>query len=74
LVWELYRKREDAENRIKELGYDFRVDNFCMQNFYATEAALRTVMISYNLMALFKLTVLQAKANERVTTIRPKCF
>lgn len=74
LVWELYRKRGDAENRIKELEYDFGADNFCMQDFYATEAALRTVMISYNLMALFRLTVLQSKVNERVTTIRLKCF
>jgi hypothetical protein len=74
LVWELYRKRGDAENRIKELEYDFGADNFCMQNFYATEAALRSVMISYNLMALFRLTVLQSKVNERVTTIRLKCF
>jgi IS4 transposase len=74
LVWELYRKRGDAENRIKELEYDFGADNFCMQDFYATEAALRTVMVSYNLMALFKLTVIQSKVNERITTIRLKCF
>ena len=74
LVWELYRKRGDAENRIKELEYDFGSDNFCMQDFYATEAALRTVMISYNLMALFKLVVVQPKVNERLTTIRLKCF
>lgn len=74
LVWELYRKRGDAENRIKELEYDFGADNFCMQDFYATEAALRTVMLSYNLMALFKLTVLQSKVNERLTTVRLKCF
>jgi hypothetical protein len=45
-----------------------------MQDFYATESALRTVMVSYNLMALFKLVALQTKANERVTTIRLKCF
>ena len=74
LVWELYRKRGDAENRIKELEYDFGADNFCMQDFYSTEAALRTVMASYNLMALFKLVALQSKANQRVTTIRLKCF
>lgn len=74
LVWELYRKRGDAENRIKELEYDFGADNFCMQDFYSTEAALRTVMISYNLMGLFKLVALQSKANQRVTTIRLKCF
>lgn len=74
LVWELYRKRGDAENRIKELEYDFGADNFCMQDFYATEAALRSVMLAYNLMALFKLTALQSKVNQRLTTIRLKCF
>jgi len=60
--------------RIKELEYDFGADNFCMQDFYSTEAALRTVMISYNVMALFKLVAVQSKANQRVTTIRLKCF
>jgi len=74
LVWELYRKRGDAENRIKELEYDFGADNFCMQDFYATEAALRSVMVGYNLMAIFKLAVMQTKTNERITTIRLKCF
>jgi len=74
LVWELYRQRGDAENRIKELEYDFGADNFCMQDFYATEAALRSVMLSYNLMALFKLTVLQQKVNQRLTTVRLNCF
>jgi hypothetical protein len=74
LVWELYRQRGDAENRIKELEYDFGADNFCMQDFYATEAALRTVMLSYNLMAVFKLAILQQKVNQRLTTIRLNCF
>jgi len=74
LVWELYRKRADCENRIKELEYDFGADNFCMQDFYATEAALRMVMLAYNLMALFKLTVIQTKQSQRLTTIRLKCL
>jgi DDE family transposase len=74
LVWELYRKRANAENHIKELEYDFGADNFCMQGFYATEAALRMVMMSYNLMALFKLAVLQEKVNQRLSTIRLNCF
>lgn len=74
LVWEMYRKRADAENRIKELEYDFGADNFCMKDFYATEAALRMVMIAYNLMSLFRLTVLQTKVSQRLTTIRMNCF
>ncbi len=54
----MYPNLKNTENRIKELEYDFGADDFCMQNFYATEAALQTVMVSYNWMALFKLTVL----------------
>ncbi len=72
LVWELCKQQADCENRIKELDYDFGADNFCIQEFYATEAALRAVMMGCNLMALFKLTVLQSKKNHRLTTIRLK--
>ena len=70
----MYPNLKDAENRIKELEYAIGADHFCMQNFYATKAALRTVMVVYNWMALFIVTVLQSKVNERATTIRLKCF
>lgn len=29
-LWRLYRGRADAENRIKELKYDFGADSFCL--------------------------------------------
>lgn len=74
LIWKLYTKRGDAENKIKEHEYDFGLDNFCIQDFYATEAALRTVMLGYNLMALLKLTMLQTKVNEGLTTVCIKCL
>jgi hypothetical protein len=45
-----------------------------MQDFYGTAAALRTVMESYDLMAFFRLIVMQSKVNERINTIRLKCF
>ena len=45
-VWRLYRGRADAENRIKELKYDFGFDSFNLQDFYATEAALTFAMIA----------------------------
>ena len=41
-AWRLYRSRADAENRIKELKYDFGFDSFNLDSFYATEAALIT--------------------------------
>ena len=39
-VWRLYRNRADAENRIKELKYDFGFSSFNLNDFYATEAGL----------------------------------
>lgn len=39
-TWRLYRDRANAENRIKELKYDFGFDSFNLKGFYATEAAL----------------------------------
>jgi hypothetical protein len=61
-VWRTYRGRADCENRIKELKYDFGADSFCLRDFWATEAALNTVMIGYNLMSLFR----QAAADQGV--------
>ena len=58
-IWRLYRGRGDAENRIKELKYDFGFDSFNLQSFFGTEAALTFVMIAYNLMALFRTFILQ---------------
>jgi len=59
-VWRTYRGRADCENRIKELKYDFAADSFNMQDFWATEAALNTVMLAYNLMSLFRQVLLKA--------------
>lgn len=57
-VWVLYRGRSDAENRIKELKYDFSLGAFNHNEFYATEATLHFVMMAYNLMSLFRQAVL----------------
>lgn len=73
-VWLSYKDRADAENRIKELKYDFGLDSFCMDNFWATEAAFRTIMIAYNLMSLFRQVVLQSKSQATLSTLRFKCF
>lgn len=59
-LWRLYRGRADCENRIKELKYDFGGDSFNLRDFWATEAALLTVMLAYNLMSLFRQAVLRS--------------
>ncbi len=73
-IWLSYKDRTDAENRIKELKYDFGLDSFCMDKFWATEAAFRTIMIAYNLMSLFRQVVLKSKSQATLSTLRFKCF
>jgi hypothetical protein len=73
-VWRLYRGRADAENRIKELKFDFGFDSFNLNDFYATEAALTFAMIAYNLMALFRTFVMQEKTQKTLSTLRYRTF
>jgi len=73
-IWRLYRGRGDAENRIKELKYDFGFDSFNLNNFFATEAALTFAMIAYNLMSLFRMFVLQEKTQKTLSTLRYRTF
>lgn len=73
-IWNLYRDRGDAENRIKELKYDFGIDHFCLSEFFATEAAYRFIMIAYNLLSLFRQVVLREKGQSTLSSLRFKCF
>jgi hypothetical protein len=73
-VWRLYRGRGDSENRIAELKHDFGMTGFCLDSFYATEAALRTVLLAYNLMSVFRQALLKAPQAVRLSTMRFQCF
>jgi len=74
IIWQSYRLRADAENRIKELKYDFGTDSFNLQNFFATEAALCIVMMAYNIISLFRQVVLNTKVHEQMKTLRYRVF
>ncbi len=73
-IWTLYRQRADAENRIKELKYDFGSDSFNQQSFYATEAALNFVMMAYNFISLFRQVVLSQKVHQQMKPLRYNIF
>lgn len=73
-IWEMYKQRGDAENRIKELKYDFALETFCSNNFWGTEAAFRSILMAYNLMALFRQVILKTKSQATLSTLRFKCF
>jgi Transposase DDE domain group 1 len=73
-IWEQYKGRGDSENRIKELKEDFGVEGFCMDNFCATETAMRFVMVAYNLMSLFRQLTHQKQPQPKLQTLRFNCF
>jgi hypothetical protein len=73
-VHALYNQRADAENRIKELKYDFGLDGFAMKKMSATEAAFRLVLLSYNVMALFKQKVMTSPTKPMLSTLRFQCI
>lgn len=72
-VWRFYNKRGDCENRIKELKYDFNADEFCLNSFNGTEVAFRLICFTFNLVSLFKATVLR-DTRTTLGTIRTKLF
>lgn len=69
-----YNQRGDAENRIKELKYDYAMDGFAMHSFAATDAAFRFVLLAYNLMTIFKQAMMQPRVNHRLNTIKFQCL
>lgn len=74
LVWTLYKHRAESENQIKELKYDYGIEGFCSAKFEATEAAFRWVMVAYNLMSLFRQTILKFKHQPVLSTIKFQCI
>lgn len=74
MVYDTYRNRADAENRIKEVKYDFGAESFNSKDFWATEATLNFVMMAYNLMSLFRQAVLGTKVQHFMKTLRYKVF
>ena len=73
-IWNMYNTRADCENRIKELKQDFGLDSFCMQDFWATEAAFRFILMAYNLISLFRHFVLNHHKTATLKTLKSYCF
>jgi hypothetical protein len=72
-VWHTYNGRADTENRLKELKRAFGADGFCSQRFWATEAALRSICVLYNLLEEFQ-GVLAAPMRRTLATLRTTVF
>jgi hypothetical protein len=72
-VWHPYNGRADTENRLKELKHAFGADGFCSQQFWATEAALRSNCVLYNLLEEFH-AALAAPVRRTLATLRATVF
>lgn len=70
IVYDSYRGRADAENRIKELKYDFSIDDFVTDNFWATEACGSFIVMAYNFMSLFRHAIINSDKKQFLKTIR----
>ena len=53
-IWRDYNGRADMENRIAELKHDLAADDFCLREFFATEAAFRSILLLFNLLGEFQ--------------------
>ncbi len=53
-IWRDYNQRACIEQRIEELKADLAADDFCLQQFYATEAAFLSILMLFNLLAEFQ--------------------
>ncbi len=70
IVYDSYRGRADSENRIKELKYDFSIDDFVSNNFWATEACGNFIVMAYNFMSLFRHALINSEKKHFLKTIR----
>lgn len=53
-VWRTYHGRAGIEPVIRELRYGCGLQQFCGQDFWATEAVLSMVIMAHNLVVLFE--------------------
>ena len=72
-VWRDYNQRADVENRIAELKYDLAADDFCLHEFFATEAAFCAILMLFNLLAEFQ-RASGMKGYRQPATLRTQVF
>jgi hypothetical protein len=53
-IWRDYNGRATVDQRIEEMKNDLNADGFCTKKFFATEAAFLGVVLSFNLLSLYK--------------------
>jgi len=74
LLWRDYNGRATVEQRIEELKNDLGADDFCTQNFWATESAFLAVLFTFNLLSLYQQLSTPQAAYRQPATLRTAVF
>ena len=73
-IWRHYDQRAAIEPRFSELKRDLGADDFCLHDFYATEAAFRSVLFAFNLLSLLQDLADAGPTQRRPATLRASLF
>jgi hypothetical protein len=75
-IWRHYDERAAIEPRISELKEDLAADDFCLHEFFPTEAAVRSVFLLFNLLSILQALRPPAPAatQQRPATLRQQLF
>lgn len=74
VLWRDYNGRATIEQRIEELKNDLAADDFCTQNFWATEAAFLAVLLTFNLLSLYQRRATPQSNYRQPATLRAAVF
>ena len=72
-IWRDYNQRACGEQRIEELKSDLAADDFCLKEFFATEAAFLSILMLFNLLAEFQRATAMT-AYRQPATLRVQVF
>ena len=73
-LWRDYNGRACVEQRLEELKHDLAADGFCLQPFYATEAAFLAALFTFNLLSLDQHQTTPAAPYRQPGTLRVAVF
>ena len=74
VLWRDYNGRATVEQRIEELKNDLGADDFCTQNFWATESAFLAVLFTFNLLSLYQQLSTPQAPYRQPATLRTAVF
>ena len=73
-IWRAYNGRACVEQRIEELKLELAAEGFCLQSFWATEAAFLSVLLTFNLLSVYQQATRPGQVYMQPATLRTAVF